>query len=519
LGRKTLGFAGLLLAFGALVRPGPSVNNQENALVATHGGSIVPTATLACGADDDGPWKGIEGLFGVKSQDKPYPWSEVPAGSEFLIASVPDPATTHLALDFDRAVESIILAAGDSGFSFQRHWTPWRSTPEKELSLLADRKCQQQESELRNKQPGLLVFQNRNGRPLLIFLVGESPTSGVNADQLANSVRYIHTMTPYVGDRTIRVIGPSFSGSLPSLPFQLAAFPGVKFHLTSGMVTAEKEIDRFEGQIAASGGKFESTVESDQRATKLFFEYAKSHWHSHSRTALLAEADTPYARDVALPRDVDGLTIRYPREISRLRNAYQEESAMAQKSGEPVAAAPALPFTLKDTDADSSGNSEKDSMPAFSRLQSPASQQTVMAGIVSAIRRERTDFVGIVATDVLDALFLSRYLRASCPDTRLFVPDADLLFSTQSNGGSFEGLLSITTYPLFSRNQGWTGDPGKRTQFASRYAEGVYNASRHLLDPAAILTEYTRPGERTTRPPLWLTVMGRDGYWPLALPR
>src|ERR1039458_6575708 len=47
------------------------------------------------------------------------------------------------------------------------------------------------------------------------------------------------------------------------------------------------------------------------------------------------------------------------------------------------------------------------------------------------------------------------------------------------------------------------------------------NACRHLLhlqDPAKQrLVEYTRPGENQTRPPLWLTVMGRDGYWPLAL--
>src|ERR1017187_7618316 len=100
-----------------------------------------------------------------------------------------------------------------------------------------------------------------------------------------------------------------------------------------------------------------------------------------------------------------------------------------------------------------------------------------MGGMANTVRRERADFVGIVATDVLDALFLSRFLRASCPDTRLFTPDADLLFSAHPDGESLEGLLSVTTYPLFSRNQLWTGDPKKdqRTPFASGYAEGIYN--------------------------------------------
>ena len=519
--RKTLGIAGVVLALGALVRPGASVGEKHASPAAVDRGRLW-ISDAACNAADDGPWKALDHFFTLKKQPSGKNHFGVPATApHFLIASVPDPVSTHLALDFDRALESIILAAGDSKFSFQRHWTPWRTAPEKEPALLADRKCLEQEDEERLKQPGLLAFQDWNGQSLLVFLVGESPTAGVRQEQLIHALDDIRLLSGLGREElVVGVVGPSFSGSLRSLAPQVRALKNVAFHFVSGMVTAEKEIANFKAGIKASDN-YESTLESDQRATKLFLKYAKTQWHPKARMVLLNEGETAYGNSLDLPSDADGLAIRYPREISRLRNAYQEESAPAQKGGnEGAETAPAVRFTLKDSGSDDSRESDKDAVPAFSRLQSPASQQAVMASIATTIRRERADFVGIVATDVLDALFLSRFLRSSCPDTRLFTPDADLLFSVHPDGESLEGLLSVTTYPLFSRNQLWTRDPQEgdlRTPFASRYAEGTYNASRRLLDDKAPLIEYTWPGERTGRPPLWLTVMGREGYWPLAL--
>jgi hypothetical protein len=341
------------------------------------------------------------------------------------------------------------------------------------------------------------------------------------------------------------VVGPSFSGSLSSLASNLAnsaAFPvfqKVKFHFASGMVTSALAIHNFKDDIQKIDGAYDSTIESDDRAMDLFVRYVLTIWPS-VRVALLTEQETAYGESFNVPESFKTFTdhsvrpdwqhrwlfLKYPMEISRLRNAYQEETAPATKGGQERAepASTARLSTLKDAGSEAGADWEKDAVPAFSHLQSPASQEAVMGGIANTVRRERADFVGIVATDVLDALFLSRYLRAHCPDTRLFSPDADVLFSTHADGDSLDGLLAITTYPLFSRNQHWTAGPhtvDRRIQFASRYAQGTYNACRHLLhlqDPAKQgLVEYTRPGENQTRPPLWLTVMGRDGYWPLAL--
>jgi hypothetical protein len=130
-------------------------------------------------------------------------------------------------------------------------------------------------------------------------------------------------------------------------------------------------------------------------------------------------------------------------------------------------------------------------------------------------------------------LFLSRYLRLSFPDNRILTFDSDLLFVREGETAPFTGILSVTNYPLFGRNQHWTkaelaGGVPRRIQFTSRYAEGTYNACRYLVqkdvqdwDPqkdGEFLLEYSRPkSPHGKQPALWLTALGKDGYWPVAL--
>src|SRR5258708_7856742 len=52
----------------------------------------------------------------------------MPCGSNqysFLLATVPDPVNTHLALFFDRSVESIQNAVSDAGYEFAAYSFPW----------------------------------------------------------------------------------------------------------------------------------------------------------------------------------------------------------------------------------------------------------------------------------------------------------------------------------------------------------------------------------------------------------
>src|ERR1035438_4322058 len=114
--RKTLGIAGVVLALGALVRPGASGGEKHAPPAAANRGSL-RVSDAACNAANEGPWKVLDYFFTLKEPPSASNPFGVPATvPRFLIASVPDPNSTHLALDFDRALESIILAAGDSDF-------------------------------------------------------------------------------------------------------------------------------------------------------------------------------------------------------------------------------------------------------------------------------------------------------------------------------------------------------------------------------------------------------------------
>ena len=44
-----------------------------------------------------------------------------------IVATIPDPIHSHLALDFDRSVDAILLAAADNGYLGSYYWLPWRS--------------------------------------------------------------------------------------------------------------------------------------------------------------------------------------------------------------------------------------------------------------------------------------------------------------------------------------------------------------------------------------------------------
>jgi hypothetical protein len=54
--------------------------------------------------------------------------AEIPEVSA-MIATVPDPIHSHLALDFDRSIDAILLAAEDNHYLGSYYWLPWRAPP------------------------------------------------------------------------------------------------------------------------------------------------------------------------------------------------------------------------------------------------------------------------------------------------------------------------------------------------------------------------------------------------------
>jgi len=465
--------------------------------------------------------------FGAASDDKKQRCGVSNANFTFLIATVPDPETTHLAIYFDRALESLTAAAGDVGYTFDRYWLPWSVEPEQSLTLLDDQEQRREEQRKKSQQPGVLVFRGKKKDPqsaLVIFLVGETPTSGINALAFQNALSYMHSLR--LNTKELRVSGPTFSGSFRSLAraLELAKCdPSIAtIRVVSQSASNVEASNDFVQETRAIGVEYHSVVENGERAARLFSNYLQSQWPGARHITILNEDLTVFGSLVAKATQ-DGsewISVRYPWEISHLRNSSEDPTAPAPLSGSQQAAAPRVPLTLKDSE------SGRDNIPVFSKQQGAASDEGVLLSIAHTLRNERVDYVGIVATDTLDAVFLSRFLRSACPEIRIFVFEPDLLFIRAAETAPLVGTFAVTTYPLISRNQYWTGAAlprssaanGRRVLFPSRHAEGVYNAASALLTDNKYLLEYARPiGPPGNHPPLWLTAVGSDGYWPISL--
>jgi hypothetical protein len=137
-----------------------------------------------------------------------------------LIATIPDPAKTHLALTFDRQLEALMLAAQDSGYLFDRYWLPWRVDAEPESTDPEVRKKSESEKRNREMLPGLLLFRQLlpntdQQETLAIFLVGETPTAGIDRHQFYRAGCYVKHLRKE--PHGLRILGPTFSGSFDSL--------------------------------------------------------------------------------------------------------------------------------------------------------------------------------------------------------------------------------------------------------------------------------------------------------------
>ncbi len=167
--RKSLGLLGALLAAVAALRPGPPAAAQPPKPQPPFNAPAAVTASQNCvsdASDPDGPWKALCRYFGppeTSNDPKAHAgrWSCVPGNGPvtFLIAAVPDPEITNLALYFDRVLESLMWAIGDTGYTFEQYWLPWSNRPAMPLTTLSDWNCQRKNLEQRSEQPGVLVFR------------------------------------------------------------------------------------------------------------------------------------------------------------------------------------------------------------------------------------------------------------------------------------------------------------------------------------------------------------------------
>ena len=485
--------------------------------------------------------KTLARYFGVLNDDEHRP------RIQYIIATIPDPLHTRLALSTDSSIETIEKAAFESHWEFAAQWLPWydRSDPtekdpaqrRKQRSLIREQEC----------QPGLLVFrhgpvstdaksENAGGfrfdnDVLFVFLVGETPTAGINGVSFRLARAY---MRAFSNPRDVRIAGPSFSGSYYSLSELILADQKLASPLNDQQDQADSSLryvvrtGSATSSDAAEALKSTANVDIEVYGTG---ENSVDHARHFDRVrddlgidpgeaAILAEDDTAFSRQFGKsPRNKrrsqerssqDTLVLRFPRDISHLRNVYKD---LNQPNGE-LTAPSTVELSLKDTE------SGEDTVPTFSATQTPLAQNSVLEYIVSELRASRIRLVELAATNVLDAVFLVEVLRQQCPDIRLLVDQPDLLFVKAAQSEPLEGLLAISSYPLFPGSRHWSLDQtgSEKPIHESSGAEAFYNAIGSLLfAPGQLskLNDYSWDGK--DRPQTWLLELSRRGFSPIRL--
>ncbi len=531
-----------------------------------------------CGPGGDG--------WGIPQADDPSHELEISA----IVATIPDPIHSHLALDFDRSVDAILLAAADNGYLSSYYWLPWRS----HINTLSASESVSSptpkidDDNTRERQPGLIIlryspnaseWQNNRSRfsstsyhrVIYLFLVGETPALGVNGTQLQNAFRYEKTLRdchqatlsvrswrpegqharvsqdgtskckPHdAPEGQLSIIGPLFSGSAASLHEGIEAAKGQLNPLTvsitgiTGTSVAARELDP---QVDPQDKqRYRSFGENARFEQERFLLSLASTGYDLSRVAILSEAGTVFGdaakfsgaetdakdhSDVDLNKKGTILYLRFPRELSLLRNAESSESSKSDASAPPT---PYLNLSLKDYSAD-------DTVPRFSTVQSPLSIEAQLMAIAHQLQRARTQFILFSASNILDDIFLAQFLHRACPDARLVVfSGGDLLFERDVDNAPYIGSISVSPYLLTSL------DFGNKVQwlYSDYQAEAVYNAASytfwdHTIDRSPKLAGYRRypvpdPDSKVAAPaaqflqiPLWAAVVGTDGYYPLGV--
>jgi hypothetical protein len=451
---------------------------------------------------------------------------------QFLIAIVPDPLHSRLSLFTDSSIQAIEKGAANSEWIFATQWLPWIDGPNPEEKDPEKRREQRQSIWRQEKQPGILVFRksaqsekttSRN-EVLLIFLVGETPTAGVNSAQFQLARAYMRAIHE-PSDR-VRIQGPTFSGSFYSLSKLLAddrmQAPFLEYRVRSGTATSAGDGATFQ---QSPGVNFRGAAASTRDQDRYFRSALDDLRIDPERAAMLIEEESAYgAAEVAsatpkaenaLPAKKPIRVFRFPRDISHLRNAYREAVAASKSGNNP---GPNIEFSIKDP------ATGEDSIPIFSGSQSPLSQNGVVNGIANAIQREGILLVRVDASNVLDMLFLGNVLKRLCPDTRLLVTFPDVLLVQAMQSVPLTGTLVLASYPAFIASNDWMGG-GQKNQpvtFPDANSEGVYNATVLLLndqsdpdglDPSKILVDYH--WREINHPPTWLLTLDHQGFLPV----
>jgi hypothetical protein len=439
---------------------------------------------------------------------------------KFVIALAPDPIHTHLSGYFDRTMDAIQAAAQDEHFVYDSSWLPWKGDI-KSFPIRSDE--ENEEAAIRTQEgcPGLLLFRRQTDSKnasepyssgLAVFVVVDEPTRGINPDEWNQAVKSIVESDGKIPE-VLQVLGPTFSGSLPSLGRLLQessrTYQIRRVRIYSGAIWGCDSISQF--QVAEDGGNIDPrsrlsplTVdfgvfsENSERQIYRLLMYFRSQKQSLNDVAIISEDETAYGGSDASTSHQScqydygtsdtPVWLFYPRDISAVRSAYLKQSIFSR--GSKATEDKYGPANILHAVAPAESNSETDTITSYSGDEVALDEEAHLFELVSFLRSHHTHYLVLRSSNPDDFLFLARFFKHTYPEGRVITLGSDELFRREVDTSEFRGVMALTNYPLLPRDQHWTRlinsvSLGRHVHriFAADTMQGEYMAGRFLLDP------------------------------------
>ncbi|MEI8319107.1 MAG: hypothetical protein WCH79_14275 [Planctomycetia bacterium] len=450
---------------------------------------------------------------------------------EPLILCVADPETSAVGFRFDLQIDALQKALGADEYVLDQWSLPWM---EKKSAL---------------GKPGLLVFRKSEKdciqqNLILVYLVGEWITSGIDREAFRAALLHIKRLEAKAQEATptkrLPILGPMFTGSVDSLGLALqhdATIWPKRDPVILNYSAMKVDLARLKALSRRFDLPYGETILSTSAMWEGLSEYLDRIYGKKPKVAWLSETGTLFG----LKRlHLDRTYYPFPTGISKVRDAYANTTSGESKQKLPVGATDGtiLRFPSIDKKAD-------DVLHRFDPGMQAPYAELALRQILLDIARNDYDVVGITATDHRDRVFLAQQVRRYAPRAQLVLLGGDLAYEHPDYRQALRGTIVASTYPMFPTNQQWSvrEDSKSRYVFANHTGYALFNAVSAAMviqrDPdafdsdSAILTvkekekipfvEYGPPHDDGTSeetpqpqsPPLWISVLGDQGVWPV----
>jgi hypothetical protein len=411
---------------------------------------------------------------------------------EFMVALIPDPIDSHLSNRFDEALDALQRGIAQSGYLLDRASLPWQG--------------EAAQKRLYRSIPGGLLFRkvDMNGQRLLlaVFLVGENPKGGIQKQAFYKALDFMtglqQTTKP---NEPLRILGPSFSGTAESLQIALRewlsrpnhSYPEIQ--MVTGSATSRGLENVFQKLEGTKLTFTQAIVDDDTLQAKAYKLLEKRLGWNLADVALITEFDTKYGESFQ-STSLSPMVVGFPSNLAHIRTA-REKLGLDRDPGSseaPGAGRKSLDLSLADHDE------PVDVVPQLSELSTQVNDMA-LASLLRGISQK--DYIGILATDIQDRLFLAAQVHSFCPDSVVFTFDNHLLDAHPKFSKSMDGTLVLTSYPLYRSND---EDEKALWQFTSEFQQGIYLAALQLVGK--------QPQEPSA---VWLTAVGNGELWPIAV--